>query len=521
MIQKSKVVCYNENMNKIEKLNAILQSYEFSNFLSKQFGNKFRLCLNKNNVEEIRTFVSNFINAYLILDVNEKDFSSVCDDFKSLVESKLKNLALQSKVDIYKYLNDKFNKNSFFLHGTSFSVDRQFDFVRLNEYLTVVNDIYESYGIYKCFESKIKEKDDFWLTNAVRSAVFYAYQSPEFLARFASRSDYYKQDPYIYDRQAYYRKDYRACKKNCLIEMKSFGFSNEDKHKVLKYFKYIWDIVISSLETPKLVLVENLPQVLYKHEFTKHQLENMSYFDIYNSFFLKQNFSVERKDVIFNGLTINLPKIEHILKKEHPVSNKKYVFYNKRKFYPDFYCVGNLFPKTVYFLSEQKTEIPNSKIIDLSNVDEKTKIELVMNYTTNSKKAKNIMKDWEKEFTIEKLKDVYKSRLKNLVKKFDLCHKDTERAKIILKICKEDGLRYLALVHFNCYFKNVNQAFMYTYTKLLGSEFYDVFLKSEKINKEDLEHLLKIYQVLLNKPRKIIESNYLTNKIKGIQTKLF
>lgn len=277
---------------------------------------------------------------------------------------------------------------NFCYHGTSFELNRQSDFNKIKPLLVKVNDIYEKYGIYRCFESKIKEENQFWITSSIQNCVFYTYQAPEFLARFASRSDYYKWDGFFYDRQAFYRKDFSACLQNCITEMEQYNFAKSDMDVVKENFNKIWKHEFECMIQPQILFIDYKQHKNFEC-VQQTTIQSSSYEELLNYVVENKYYSMDFEDAKILNLKVYLLPIDKFLEKEEVTENQKFVCFNNKKYIPDFYVIGRFAPKkvysfenyeNVYYFQNIKRNVEDNELEVLADI--------LMNYHANTKLAK-------------------------------------------------------------------------------------------------------------------------------------
>lgn len=494
------------------KINDLLQSQAIKMVLyniAKQYDN--RMCLNKNIIEEFREYLSKVIMISFVFDLIPEDLLNINENVEEFLNNKLcKILDIEStsnnKLKVEEFFNNILGDKKYIFHGTLSSQEKNFTNNNNKNYILInpclkIDKIYIKHGIYKAFESGISDcnENNFWVTSSPRSACFYSLQSPEYFARFSSRSDYYKWDIFIYDRLAYYRKDYSSCIKNIKREMKIFNFSNCEKKIVLKNYKLMW----------KQIVKPDMQNIIFynvvEENNIKHFSNNESCFEMLTAYFDKHHFKVDFSKFI-NGLNkIILPDTKKILKKQHPIINKKIILINNKKYIPDFY-IDLKYSENIYYNLDKQIEGMKTVFSKLDLNDTDSLIELINCARANTYKAKRFLKKSALP-SIDNIQIFYKEQMTIYVKKMKESKSLEEKSKIAKIISDDIGLKYIISIKYKKPFKDVSQYEIYQYRKFLGINLFQHYNGIQTITLDKLNKLQKIYEAILRKDKDILNQN--------------
>lgn len=486
----------------IDELNKLLCSKEINNillYIAKM--NDKRMCLNIDVIKCYRQYFEKILLLSFVVEIFPSELKEIYEDADSYISRKItEKLHIKdikkNRDKIEDYFNAVLGNKQIIFHGTTSYMKKYFinnlENTRFNkEECEIIDKIYRHHGIYKIFESGIRDfkENNFFITRFPNRACFYALQSPEYFARFASRSDYYKQDIFKYDRLAYFRKDYYACRKNIKKEMKEFGFHKQEKQVVLKKFNIMWNnIVFKNMKS--IILFNEL-----KSDNLQHFNENETLFEMLLKYFPKTNFKYDFNQFKENIKEIVLPDIKTFLKRQKPLFNQKYIIENNKKYIPDFY-VDCKYSQNKYFALKNK----NNSLIQINkNVqcnEFSTLISLVNEARPNTYRAKKFLK----QSTLPKLSEVITYYQHEFEKKLnELLHtKDMDTQLCIIKeICENIGLKYVTCLKYNKFFKDINQYNIYQYRKYLGVRLFETYDGISVIKIEKIKKLINLYKDIL------------------------
>ena len=496
-----------------DKLNELFCSKDMEYVLfdiAKQ--NDLRMCLNLDVMNEYKLFFGKIITLSFVVDILSNELIEIYKDVEKYI---CKKLCLKLKINnienhkkkIEKYLNEILGNKQVLFHGTTSAMETKFLNNHDNNYLVlqpcrIIDDIYRKHNIYKAFESGIQdfENKSFWVTTNPFSASFYSLQSPEYFARFASRSDYYKQDIFNYDRIAYYRKDFKFCLKNIKREIKEFNFNNQEKKIVLKNFTKMWE---------KIVCKDLKNLIFYKEIETKnihHFDKNDKVFDLVLKYFTKVHFKYDFNDFKINLRKIILPDVKKYLKRHYPIINKKFVILNNKKFVPDFYSLNKYVPiKYVTFKKKQPILFKRIEARSVEN-DFLNLIELINEAKPNTYQAKKFFKQKllpKASDIIKYYKDVFEKKINELESESSM----SAKIPIIKEICENIDLKYIISLKYNKYFKDVSLYNIYQYRKYLGIKLFEHYDGVITITSEKINTLTRLYKKILQDDKFVVDND--------------
>ncbi len=285
------------------------------------------------------------------MDIQPHDLQNIYHSREDFLTEKIKSiLNIQNIGDNIEKIENYFNKilgnKQIIFHGTTSTMEKFFSGNNDKNYVVIkpclaIDNIYRQHEIYCAFQGGISDynNNNFWVTTSPSSACFYSLQSPEYFARFASRSDYYKQDIYKYDRIAYYRKDYRACLRNVKKEIREFKFNSREKNVILKNFKIMWNNIVFA--DMKNIILYKVISCDNEQHFTRGENVMEMLLKYFRVVHFRYNSEAFKKD--FNK--ISLPDIKLYLKRQHPINNQKFVICEKNKNYTRLLCRLQIFYK--------------------------------------------------------------------------------------------------------------------------------------------------------------------------------
>lgn len=485
-----------------------------------------RMCLNKDVINSYRHFFANIILLSSVIEISPEELKEIYIDAEKFLSKKLSS-KLKLK-DVYKrrdavekYFNSLLGNTKYLFHGTTsymlkyFTNNLEKSHVNI-EQCKIINDIYEKHGIYLAFQSGIRDynADNFFVTTSPSSTCFYSLQSPEYFARFASRSDYYKQDIFKYDRIAYYRKDYFACRNNVKKEMKEFSFNRQEKQVVLKNFKIIWDNIVFKY-MKNIILFKEIEE-----NNIQHFKGNESLMEMLLRYFNKVNFVYNFNEFKTNIKEIVLPDIKDFLTRQHPIFNKKFVIINNKKcahldFYVDCKYSGHKYYTFKNNLDALIHINPNPSLNEYT-----TLIQLVNEAKPNTCRAKKFFK---RAFlpTINDVINFYKKEFEDRLKQLQLEKDMSIQTRIIKDICEDVGLKYIVSLKYKQYFKNVSTYYIYQYRKYLGVKLFEHYEGIPIITPAKIKALIKLYKEILESKDFVLKTDVpfkiFNNEIKVIK----
>lgn len=355
----------------------------------------------------------------------------------------IKNESKNNKLKLLNYLNKVYIKEGYFFHGTnSYSLKKikkhglnsQFNDDKANDYTIKINDIFEKYHVYKMFEAKPHKKLflRFFVTDDPTCAVYYANQSPEYFSRFCANSPNYSRYQ-SYDINAFFKRDYKACKKNINDFMKSINFNNKDIKIVNKYFKLLWKLNVKKNQYP-LILVGKKSLInrdsTKKYNIIKDNLNKFFLKDIFDYIISPDNIhDIKLSKIDFRSLSIiKLPNLYSFFKIKNSLS-KKYIIYNNKKIYPDLVIDAKYQNKLYIVITKNKKILFNNDVLFIPNNIDLLKKELKDNFfkeridlllTDNAifltRKGSNLLRKLKNKFSLDYLLKYYKTKINNIFK---------------------------------------------------------------------------------------------------------
>ncbi len=461
-----------------------------------------RMCLNKDIMNTYRCYFEKIILLSFVIEIAPCELKEIFEDSESYLLKKITARLQIKNIDnhrdrIEEYFNGVLGNKQIIFHGTTSYMRKFFTNNLSTSYFNkdeceIIDKIYRNHGIYNIFEAGLRDfnEKNFFITTSPGRACFYALQSPEYFARFASRSDYYKQDLYKYDRIAYYRKDYNACYKNIKKEMNEFGFNKQEKHVILKNFSSMWDNVV----------YKDIKNIIFFKEIEENNMQhfnnNESLIEMLLKYFPKVNFTYEFNKFKDNVKEIVLPEVKVFLRRQKPISNQKFIILDNKKYIPDFYVDCKYSHHNYYVFNNDKSPLLQiNKEIQLNEFS--TLINLVNEAKANTIRAKKFFK----QDSLPKVSDViiyYKQKFEKKLKELEQEQNLDTQCIIVNDICENVGLKYVVSLKYNKYFKDINQWNIYQYRKYLGIRLFEYYEGIPVVTREKINKLIGLYRKILN-----------------------
>lgn len=170
-----------------------------------------------------------------------------------------------SKEVVFQYVIDKFIKNGYFYHSFNGIFEES---IRKNgldpdirtwdwEELGKVSKIFKSHGhrmILGWADLNCEKKTS--IADSIGNIYRYALASPEWFAQFVAEGSHIPLDN-SYDKKAYYKKDYKAARKNVeMLCQRVLNNSEEDKSYVLDFFEKYWNLLVSNDSNLKCAMIK-------------------------------------------------------------------------------------------------------------------------------------------------------------------------------------------------------------------------------------------------------------------------
>lgn len=386
---------------------------------------------NVNICEMSEEELQQFYNKLLISSI-AKRFS--IDDVNS-IESKQKiyNFIYQNYIEngyCFQGLNGIY-KDSTIKNGLSTKFSRQ-DLSDLEK----IDKIFEAYGLDKIFYSKLNEMQlapYYYITDNMATAYHYSFHNPEWFSYFvASGND---MPDLEYDKTAYYRRDYDACKNNLLKLCTQYNIPKNDTSFIIDKFNVYWKQLIP--DNNNCGAIAFVQKKVVNRNNIKSNIIDMEQKDISEivTDLLKSNYNIDAQfidippeniDVIDAPLLMNF----YDKKKIDSTQNQKYIkLENGEKYYydilihansVDFDCISivdidnpTMETKNSYY------DIPIDIIKCNSNLDkdgllengeqsyQKLEMMIAVNGITNSETGKKLIEKAQLDYPVEYMKNYY------------------------------------------------------------------------------------------------------------------
>lgn len=236
--------------------------------------------------------------------------------------------SIESKKQIYDFVYQNYIENGYCFQGlngkykeSTIQNGLSSKYSRQNtSTLEEIDKIFEKHGLDKIFYSKLSETKlapYFYMTDSMSIAYHYSYHNPEWFSYFvASGNDMPDSE---YDKTAYYRKDYVACKNNLTKLCKQYNLSKEETQFVIDNYDNFWNDIVSEKDYGSVAFVHRKLINRNNVNFNINELEQQNITEIVSKL-LKSNYTI---DVQF----IDIPP-EHIDVIDVPLLTS---FYDKSK----------------------------------------------------------------------------------------------------------------------------------------------------------------------------------------------
>ncbi len=230
-------------MDMIIKYKIIINDDKYDNYFIKE-------------LEQITTTYKNHRN--LVILFNKLLIEIVC---KKLEITDKENIENQKQ--IINYIYDKYIVNGYCFHsfpscfkseveenGLSQKIDH-----KEQNLLKKINYIFNNHNYKDIIPKNLKSKTNpIYITDSPAMAYYYGYRSPYYLATITSLSKYYENIK-DYDKEAFYRKDYIACKNNLLTLCQHLRMSQKEQNTVIKIFIKQWNTLDISNSKPCIAFI--------------------------------------------------------------------------------------------------------------------------------------------------------------------------------------------------------------------------------------------------------------------------
>ena len=261
--------------------------------------------------------------------------------------------SLAAKKEILTYIYDKYIVNGYCFHSfpSCFKshveiegLTKEVDLKELNT-LKKINYIFANHH-YDNFLAKnlnIKTKA-IYITDSPAMAYYYAFRSPEYLANLTSLSKYYENITNTeINKEAFYLKDYEACKNNLLKMCEHLKMTSKEQNTIIKTFNKEWQTLDLENSRPCLAFIKrsnlakdsipNITKLLNELDKTDlvYQVAKITdskyplirrYTDI-NSLDLKVITMPSYREIKTNSLNKETPKVKLTLNNVYQISKEE------------------------------------------------------------------------------------------------------------------------------------------------------------------------------------------------------
>ena len=230
-----------------------------------------------------------------------------------------------------------------------------------------------------------------------------------------------------------------------------------------------------------------------KENNTNHFSKKETIYEMLLKYFTMLHFKYDFEKFTNNLKEIVLPDIKLFLKRQKPIINKKFVVVDNKKFVPDFY-IDCKYSNHLYFtLNKNNPLIYIDKNI---NANDYFNLILISNEAVaNTRQAKKFMK--QNSLSVKEVLAFYKKEFKYLLNKLERKKDLAKKAEIAHEICENIGLKYVVLLKYNQYFKNVSNFLIICWRICLGVKLFEHYDGKPQITSEKIEKLIKFYKQIL------------------------
>ena len=457
----------NDELNIIlEKVNKFINNPQYIDYINVMLNSKTNIGnLEYSNVNETQNAISSTLKM-LFVHRGNVDISEFLSNIKTMPINNysinlLKQKYQNSKQDFFNHMLNYYN-NRYFYHGTNSKWLNQCKKMGLNgirnsdyqQEITKVTNLFESYGVYKVFEGKNKGLRGFqyYITDSIDAAVYYAHQSPEYFSRFCANGYCMKLLDEC-DYEAFWRRDYKDCLNNVQKLCKSLKMKKNDTMTVIKLFNILWKKEVKKNQHPIIFVgkMNDIYQNNYNFNEMKQNIDDYCFEAIYDIFTTPSQIHNKRFATISDEhlSVLHIPNLYKLYQLR--ISNffgEQYIIYNKIKYYPDI-IITNEYHKNLYFI--------------LKNIDKIQKISDTIYYIPNEYEKLNT--DINNKFYVQNLRYLILTNGKAI----------TEDGK---KLIKRSNIEF-------------NQ--IYAYYQILTNK-----LVNEYYNSAQMEDKIRLYHIIAN-----------------------
>lgn len=533
-----------EQIEITNKIKRILENKDIINIINRnlnnkeQFSNVFGSC-----IETVNVIIEKIIFIVLLFKekINEQELVNILinedniDDYiKTLIIKELDikdENNVREKQKILKFIYNQLVEEGYYLHGTS-SVNKQSILTKgfpsaktpiMTRQIKEINTIFEKHNLYMNFEGKIRELKlhQYYVTDCIKSSVMYAFQSPEYLSRFCSNG-YHYEDISVFDKEAFWRRDYESCRRNVEILCDNYNFSKEEKDVVLENFKNIWSNNVKNDEVPiiffgkKRYIGRNYSD---KFDRINKNIQKCTIKDIIKLFELGDNIHDKRLSNI-NPESLSyfeLPNIHKMYKLTSldKYNSKQYIINKNKKYYPDIVISKSPLNNRGIVIDDNINEMKelNDKLVIIPQDKKENLIELsnycIMNLniliaesgTGITEKGKEYIKEIRKNISLsdiikydEKLVEkcmVYWNRNRNYLN-------EEEKMMFVHFVINQLLVKIISMKKYNKYFVDIDAALnRMIYFSIDKGNKLNRIVKQKVIDKEFVQEKIMIIQEIL------------------------
>lgn len=358
----------------IKKINSFINSKEYIACIDRILNFKEELGnLQHSNILETQAVITATLKM-LFVHKGDVDLDTFLENIKkmSIDEYSIKLLISKcdnSKTKFFEYMENYYN-NRFLYHGTNskwlgninkygLNGIRSFDY---QKEISKAISLFESYGIYKTFWGKNYKKGYFsyYITDSIKSAVYYAHQAPEYFSKFCANG-YCMKLLKNCDHEAFWRRDYNACLNNVYTLCESIKMAEYDKIFIINLFKKLWKKEVKNNQNPIIFVgqIKTIEKDNNNFSEVKANLDRYSLDQLYDIFTKSSDvhnkrFATIKKDFLF---VLQLPNLYQLYKiKQADIPQKKYIINDGIRYYPDIF-VENDYHENIYFILDDRDTI--------------------------------------------------------------------------------------------------------------------------------------------------------------------
>lgn len=472
-------ICKNNNeLNMISrKVNNFINNSKYIDYINEILNSQTNIGnLEYSNISETQNIIANTLKM-LFVHKGDVDLGNFLSSVKTMTINNysidlLKQKYQNSKQDFFNHMLNYYN-NRYFYHGTNSKWLNQcrkmgLNGIRINDYqqeIIKVTNLFESYDIYKVFEGRSKELRGFqyYITDSIDSAVYYAHQSPEYFSRFCANGYCMKLLDEC-DHEAFWRRDYKVCLDNVQKLCKSINMRKDDTLAIINLFNILWKKEVKKRQHPIIFIgkMNDINQNNNNFNQIKQNIENYSFETIYDIFTTPSQIHNKRYATISNDFlsVLHIPNLYKLYQiKSSNFSKEQYIIYNKIKYYPDIIIINEYY-KNLYFI--------------LKDIDKIQKVSDTIYYIPN--KHERLNTNINDEFYIQNLEYLILTNGKGIT---------------------ENGKKFISN-------SNVEFDDVYTYYQFLTNKLVNEYCKSSQI-----EEKIKLYHIIANN---IFHNLYIMNK---------